>query len=50
MLEEIDRLTDLCADFAWESTLSGLAYGRRIWAMEQVGYHVEIIYLQLETG
>jgi len=26
MLAEIDRLADLRADFAWESTLSGLSY------------------------
>src|SRR6185503_5797701 len=44
MLGEIDRLTELRADFAWESTLSGLTYARRIRAMKQSGYHVEIIY------
>ena len=47
VLEEIDRLTRLRADFAWESTLSGLTYAKRIQRMKQLGYHVEIIYLQL---
>ena len=49
MLEEIDRLTELRADFAWESTLSGLTYAKRIQAMKQLGYHVEIIYLRLAS-
>ena len=47
VLEEIARLIALRADFAWESTLSGLIHARRIQAMKQLGYHVEIIYLQL---
>lgn len=47
MLEEIDRLTDLRVDFAWESTLSGLTYANRIRGLKQLGYHVEIIYLRL---
>ena len=42
MLEEIDRLVSQQVDFAWESTLSGLAHVKRIQAMKQVGYHVEI--------
>ena len=49
VLEELDRLTKLRADFAWESTLSGLTYARRIQEMKQLGYHVEIIYLQLAS-
>ena len=47
VLAEIDRLTDLHADFAWESTLSGMTYAKRIQAMKQLGYHIEIIYLRL---
>jgi predicted ABC-type ATPase len=47
VLEELGRLTRLRADFAWESTLSGLTYSRRIQELKQLGYHVEIIYLQL---
>jgi predicted ABC-type ATPase len=49
VLEELDRLTKLSADFAWESTLSGLTYAKRIQQMKQLGYHVEIIYLQLAS-
>lgn len=49
VLEELDRLTSLRADFAWESTLSGLTYAKRIQEMKQLGYHVEIIYLQLAS-
>jgi predicted ABC-type ATPase len=49
VLEEIDRLTDRRADFAWESTLSGMTYAKRIRAMKEFGYHVEIIYLQLAS-
>ena len=49
VLEEIVRLIELRADFAWESTLSGLTYAKRIRAMKETGYHVEIIYLQLAS-
>ena len=49
MLEELDRLTRLHADFAWKSTLAGLTYAKRIQEMKELGYHVEIIYLQLES-
>ena len=49
VLEELDRLAKLRADFAWESTLSGLTYARRIHELKQLGYHVEIIYLQLAS-
>jgi predicted ABC-type ATPase len=49
VLEKIDRLTALRADFAWESTLSGLTYAKRIQEMKQLGYHVEIIYLRLAS-
>lgn len=49
MLGEINRLAELRADFAWESTLSGLTYANRIRAMKQSGYHVEIIYLKLAS-
>jgi predicted ABC-type ATPase len=49
VLEEIARLVALRADFAWESTLSGLTYATRIRAMKQIGYHVEIIYLRLAS-
>lgn len=49
MLNEIDRLVERRADFAWESTLSGLAHVKRLQVMRALGYHVEIIYLQLAS-
>jgi predicted ABC-type ATPase len=49
VLREISRLVELCADFAWESTLSGRSYGKRIAAMKRLGHHIEIIYLRLAS-
>ncbi|MGH7690947.1 MAG: hypothetical protein ACREN3_15185 [Gemmatimonadaceae bacterium] len=49
MLDEIDRLLELRADFAWESTLSGLGRVKCNQMMKRLGHHVEIIYLQLAT-
>lgn len=49
MLEEIERLVARREDFAWESTLSGLAHVNRLQTMKQLGYHVEIIYLRLAS-
>lgn len=49
MLQEVDRLAERRADFAWESTLSGLAHVRRLQTMKQLGYHIEIIYLRLAS-
>ena len=49
MLAGVDRLVERRADFAWESTLSGLAHVRRLQAMKQLGSHVEIIYLRLAS-
>lgn len=52
MLDELDRLVERRADFACESTLSGLGHVKRIQTMKpmkRLGYHVEIIYLRLAT-
>ena len=49
MLSEIVRLTGARADFAFESTLAGLGYVRRLKRMRQVGYHVEIVFLRLSS-
>jgi predicted ABC-type ATPase len=49
MLKEIGRLVDASADFAFESTLSGLAYVHRLEDMKRRGYHIEIIYLRLAS-
>ena len=45
VLSEIDRLVLARADFAFESTLSGVNYAARLGAMRASGYHIEIIYL-----
>ncbi len=46
---EIDRLAKNKADFAFESTLSGLGYLARLRAWKAVGYRIEIIYLHLPS-
>ena len=49
VLREIDRLAKARADFAFESTLSGLTYGRRLESWRREGYRVEIVYLRLKS-
>jgi predicted ABC-type ATPase len=49
VLHEIDRLAKARSDFAFESTLSGLTYVRRIESWRRAGYRVEIVYLRLES-
>ena len=48
-LNELDRLVASGKDFAFESTLSGVAYASRLkkWKME--GYRIEIVYLKLPS-
>lgn len=48
MLAELDRHFRAGASFAFETTLSGRAYLRRIWDWQQAGYRVELIFLQLD--
>ena len=50
VLREIDRLALQRADFAFETTLSGLGYVRRMRAWKQVGYRIEIVYLKLQSS
>jgi predicted ABC-type ATPase len=47
-LKELDRLAERRADFAFESTLSGLGYIARLRRWKKAGYHIEIIYLSLQ--
>ena len=47
VLKEIDRLVAVREDFAFESTLSGLTYVRRLQAWRKSGYRVEIAFLRL---
>jgi predicted ABC-type ATPase len=49
MIEEIDRLTELRADIAIETTLSGRVYGTRIPRWRAAGYHVSLTFLRLAS-
>ena len=48
-LKELDRLAARHADFAFESTLSGLGYVSRLKLLKAAGYRIEIIYLTLPS-
>src|SRR5271156_6343012 len=43
------RLTSDRANFAFETTLSGLTYLRRMEAWKRAGYRTEIAYLRLDS-
>jgi predicted ABC-type ATPase len=49
LLREVDRLTADRIDFAFETTLSGLSYVRRLRCWKKSGYQIEIIYLRLRS-
>jgi len=49
VLREIDRLASERVDFAFETTLSGRAYVRRMEAWKRAGYRIEIVYLRLDS-
>lgn len=49
VLAEIDRLVREKRSFAFESTLSGVAYEARLRRMKRSGYRVEIVYLKLAS-
>src|ERR1700761_559509 len=44
-----ERLVEANEDFAFESTLSGLHYARRIEACKNRGYSIRIIYIRLPS-
>jgi len=48
-LAELDRLAKARADFAFETTLSGLVYLGRLKRWKSAGYRVEIVYLRLPS-
>jgi predicted ABC-type ATPase len=48
-LREIDRLAAARADFAFESTLSGLSYVRRLRRWKHEGCRIEILYLRIPS-
>lgn len=47
LLAELDRLARARADFAFETTLSGLIYLQRLKGWKTAGYRIEIIFLRL---
>lgn len=47
VLREIDRLAIERVDFAFETTLSGRTYLRRMETWKRAGYRIEIVYLRL---
>ncbi len=49
VLREIDRLARAKTDFAFESTLSGLTYLKRLRQWKASGYRIEIVYLRLSS-
>jgi predicted ABC-type ATPase len=49
VLREIDRLAAERVDFAFETTLSGRTYERRVNAWKHVGYRIEIVFLRLRS-
>jgi predicted ABC-type ATPase len=49
VLRELDRLVEAKADFAFESTLSGLRYAKRIQSWKAQGYSIEILYIRLPS-
>ena len=46
-LAELDRFAKAHVDFAFETTLSGLVYLRRLKRWKSAGYRIEITYLRL---
>jgi predicted ABC-type ATPase len=50
LLRELDRLVEARADFAFESTLSGLLYIKRIQIWKAQGYSVGIVCLRLPSA
>ena len=49
VLKELDRLAQNRVDFAFESTLGGLAYLGRLKRWKASGYRIEIVYLRLRS-
>lgn len=47
MIEEIDACSKRGDNFAFETTLSGLSYARRIPGWRADGYHVKLVFLSL---
>jgi predicted ABC-type ATPase len=50
LLKELKRLARARADFAFETTLSGLAYASRIKEWKAAGYRIEICFVRLSSS
>lgn len=48
-LRELDRLAKVKADFAFETTLSGIVYLTRLKRWKAASYRIEIVYLRLSS-
>jgi predicted ABC-type ATPase len=48
-ITEVDRLAKARKDFAFESTLSGLVYVRRLKQWKAAGYRIEMVYLRISS-
>ena len=49
LLQEVNRFAAARADFAFESTLSGMSYARHLAKWKDQGYRIEIPYLRLKS-
>jgi predicted ABC-type ATPase len=49
VLRELNRLVEASAEFAFESTLSGLHYAKRLEDWKRRGYLIEIVYIRLAS-
>jgi len=48
-LAEVDRLAKARVDFAFETTLSGLIYLKRLQRWKAAGYRIELVFLRLAS-
>jgi predicted ABC-type ATPase len=49
VLRELDRLSSDGSNFAFETTLSGHSYARRLASWKRAGYRIKIVYLRLDS-
>ncbi len=49
-LFELNRLANARANFAFETTLSGLTYIRRLQRWKRAGYRIDIVFLRLPSA
>jgi predicted ABC-type ATPase len=49
LIKEIDRLVEIRADFAFETTLSGRLHAARLRKLKESGYWIQILFIRLNT-